>query len=347
MIFLFSYIGPIIASILFIGAIGLFSYILFECHLRNVRRICEKYSQQRNENGNASSNGETVQETISEDSFASEDEADGNAVSRQPAPTYENIRENGYQNQSDSISKKYCKLTPTDSAYPLFRAVENAVSQKNRKDKISKKIFKGMNRLKDHPTVADNIKILQDPWYRRNRSKIYLYLVPLIALYYFIPSIQFVFLAKENEETTGSKDICYHNFKCQKPFWIFSDFNHTISNISYMILGLGFMVIVKIKAASLPKEHDTKTDHKPTYPGLLQQLSIFYSMGFCLFAQGCFSIVYHVCPTNLSLQYDTTMMYVISILCFVKLYQFRHPDASANAYSTMMILGKEFKSDSF
>ena len=129
-----SYIGPIFASIFFIGAIGLFSYILFECHLRNVRRICEKYSEQRNDNGNVSSNGETVQENISEDSFASEDETDGNAVSRQPEPTYENIKENGDQEQSKSLSKKYCNLAPTDSAYPLFRAVENAVSQKNRKD---------------------------------------------------------------------------------------------------------------------------------------------------------------------------------------------------------------------
>ena len=54
---------------------------------------------------------------------------------------------------------------------------------------------------------------------------------------------------------------------------------------------------------------------------------------------GPFSVCYHVCPTNLSLQFDTTMMYVICILCYVKLYQFRHPDATANAYSTMGVLG--------
>ena len=63
-------------------------------------------------------------------------------------------------------------------------------------------------------------------------------------------------------------------------------------------------------------------------------------MGYCLLAQGFFSVVYHVCPTNLSLQYDTTMMYVMCVLCYVKIYQNRHPDATANAYSTMFILGK-------
>jgi len=56
-------------------------------------------------------------------------------------------------------------------------------------------------------------------------------------------------------------------------------------------------------------------------------------------AQGAFSVCYHVCPTNLSLQFDTTMMYVICILCYVKLYQFRHPDATASAYSTLFVLG--------
>ena len=81
-----------------------------------------------------------------------------------------------------------------------------------------------------------------------------------------------------------------------------------------------------------------QTDHE-TGSGILQQLSIFYAMGYCLFAQGFFSVVYHVCPTNLSLQYDTTMMYVMCVLCYVKIYQNRHPDASANAFSTMFILG--------
>ena len=55
--------------------------------------------------------------------------------------------------------------------------------------------------------------------------------------------------------------------------------------------------------------------------------------------QGFFSVCYHVCPTNLSLQFDTTMMYILCTLCFVKIYQFRHPDATANAYSIFMYLG--------
>lgn len=44
-------------------------------------------------------------------------------------------------------------------------------------------------------------------------------------------------------------------------------------------------------------------------------------MGFAIILQAMFSICYHVCPTNLSLQFDTTMMYVICVLCYIKIYQ--------------------------
>ena len=54
--------------------------------------------------------------------------------------------------------------------------------------------------------------------------------------------------------------------------------------------------------------------------------------------QGIFSCVFHVCPSNISLQFDTTMMYVMLILVFVKLYQFRHPDISAKSFPVMYTL---------
>ena len=62
-------------------------------------------------------------------------------------------------------------------------------------------------------------------------------------------------------------------------------------------------------------------------------------MGCALMAQTLFSVCYHTCPTNQTLQFDTTMMYVICILCYVKIYQFRHPDTTANAFSIFAILG--------
>ena len=128
-------------------------------------------------------------------------------------------------------------------------------------DHRKQRVKKGMQRLKDKPAMADNKIILKDKkdknwqedvWFRRNRSKVYLYLVPLISIFYFVPAIQFAFQAKETEELTGSMDLCYHNFKCARPWFIFSDFNHVISNISYVIFGLIFMPLCFLKTKQLP-----------------------------------------------------------------------------------------------
>ncbi|TRY74898.1 hypothetical protein TCAL_00546 [Tigriopus californicus] len=201
------------------------------------------------------------------------------------------------------------------------------------------RIEKGLERLNEDTNLGHMTHILEDdPWFRRNRSRVYCYLVPLLALFYFIPSIQFVFLVKESESLTGSQDLCYHNFLCSKPWNIFSDFNHVVSNLPYMIYGFMFVGLVRFKSSKLPPGQNPKNDHKAG-KGILQQLSIFYAMGFSLAAQGFFSICYHVCPTNHSLQFDSTMMYVMCMLGCVKIYQFRHPDANANAYSFFYFLG--------
>jgi hypothetical protein len=144
--------------------------------------------------------------------------------------------------------------------------------------------------------------------------------------------------AKEIEEMTGSMDLCYHNYKCARPWKIFSDFNHIISNLVYIIFGISFMLLAFLKSKRLPETHHPKRDQDAT-TGILQQMSIFYAMGFSLMAQGLCSVCYHICPTNLSLQFDTTPMYFICALCYMKLYQFRHPDATFNAYLTFGLLG--------
>ncbi len=56
----------------------------------------------------------------------------------------------------------------------------------------------GLNRLKKSTRLSDMSQILkEDAWFRRNRSRVYCYLVPLLSIFYFIPSIQFVFLVKQ------------------------------------------------------------------------------------------------------------------------------------------------------
>ena len=66
--------------------------------------------------------------------------------------------------------------------------------------------------------------------------------------------------------------------------------------------------------------------------GIPEQYGIYYALGTALVAEGFLSACYHLCPSHASFQFDTTFMYVITILLFLKIYQFRHPDVTINAY---------------
>lgn len=72
--------------------------------------------------------------------------------------------------------------------------------------------------------------------------------------------------------------------------------------------------------------------------GIPEQYGIFFAMGAALFMEGILSGAYHVCPIDQSFQFDTTFMYIIMVLVFMKLYQFRHPDITANAYIVFAVM---------
>ena len=57
--------------------------------------------------------------------------------------------------------------------------------------------------------------------------------------------------------------------------------------------------------------------------GIPEQYGIFYALGAALIMEGVLSGSYHICPTKVNFQFDTTFMYVIGVLLFLKFYQFR------------------------
>ena len=161
----------------------------------------------------------------------------------------------------------------------------------------------------DDLSLADLSSHIRDSvWHRRLRSRLFLLLVPLLSIFYLIPSFQLVYAEFTTAVKLGNIDRCYFNFGCARPFWIFPDFNHTVSNCGYIMYGVFFIAIVYCKSRTLPSEQNRPTvDHRASL-GLVQQYSLFYTLGICLVLQGVFSVIFHICPSNTSLQFDTTMM---------------------------------------
>ena len=190
--------------------------------------------------------------------------------------------------------------------------------------------------LTDKLTMSDmGIQQEEDKTHKEKRSQIYLYLVPLLSLFYIIPSAQMIFGEAQREKDTGSEESCFSNYGCSRSWWIFDDFNHIISNCGYVIYGMMFIFLVKRKSMILSIEKDK--NHQIF--GSNQQYSVFYTLGVCMIVQGVCSGIFHLCPGNTSLQFDTTIMYIMHILAFIKIYQFRHPDLVFDAFHVMYAFG--------
>ena len=132
---------------------------------------------------------------------------------------------------------------------------------------------------------------------------------------------------------SGNQDYCYFNFLCQRPLGLFRDFNHVFSNFGYCFFGFLFLWVVR------KKESYNMTLDKEKKLGVPRHYSLFYSVGLSLVGVGVMSSCYHICPTDVTFQYDTTYMYLMAFFMFLKLYQNRHPDLVCSAFKGFVIIG--------
>ena len=138
--------------------------------------------------------------------------------------------------------------------------------------------------------------------------------------------------------------------------------NHVLSNVGYMFLGLLFCLItyvkenvtIRRKLKSFGVETDkgfwsgildlrqelARAQGSPSYTcrGTCASYSLFYTMGMTLFMIGVMSACYHLCPTNVNFQFDTTYMYLLAIFMAINLFKSRHPDLSPDAASAFTFL---------
>ncbi|XP_074963649.1 SID1 transmembrane family member 1 isoform X2 [Phalacrocorax aristotelis] len=164
------------------------------------------------------------------------------------------------------------------------------------------------------------------------KYKIYFWNIITIAVFYALPVIQLVITYQTVVNVTGNQDICYYNFLCAHPFGVLSAFNNILSNVGHMLLGLLFLLIVLRRDILHRRAMEMKDVYTLDY-GIPKHFGLFYAMGIALMMEGVLSACYHVCPNYSNFQFDTSFMYMIAGLCMLKLYQTRHPDINASAYS--------------
>ena len=134
----------------------------------------------------------------------------------------------------------------------------------------------------------------------------------IIGFYYLLPSLQFVMFQ------TKEPDIeCYYNFECKHDFMGIPAFNNVASNIFYFVYGLLFLIIVKLYGKN-------KYSDGVSSMGIDQDNSLYYSVGLSLMLEGICSSLFHMCPSQLNFQFDTSFMFIGTTLMFLTLYQKRH-----------------------
>ncbi|CAL8349757.1 unnamed protein product [Lota lota] len=169
------------------------------------------------------------------------------------------------------------------------------------------------------------------------KYQIYFWNIATIAVFYALPVVQLVITYQTVVNVTGNQDICYYNFLCAHPLGALSAFNNILSNLGYVLLGLLFLLIV-LKRDIVHNRAMYRNELNALECGIPKHFGLFYAMGTALMMEGLLSACYHVCPNYTNFQFDTSFMYMIAGLCMLKLYQKRHPDINASAYTAYACL---------
>ncbi|XP_055116153.2 SID1 transmembrane family member 1 isoform X3 [Symphalangus syndactylus] len=261
-------------------------------------------------------------------SFGSND-GSGNMVASHPiaASTPEG---SNYGTIDESSSSPGRQMSPPDGGPPGQSDTDSSVEESDFDTMPDIESDKNIIRTKMFLYLSDLSR--KDRRIVSKKYKIYFWNIITIAVFYALPVIQLVITYQTVVNVTGNQDICYYNFLCAHPLGVLSAFNNILSNLGHVLLGLLFLLIVLRRDILHRRALEAKDIFAVEY-GIPKHFGLFYAMGIALMMEGVLSACYHVCPNYSNFQFDTSFMYMIAGLCMLKLYQTRHPDINASAYS--------------
>ncbi|KAG7270512.1 hypothetical protein CRUP_026404 [Coryphaenoides rupestris] len=155
------------------------------------------------------------------------------------------------------------------------------------------------------------------------KYQIYFWNIATIAVFYALPVVQLV-ITYQTLVCSGFWVSHVHmrpHYNAKRHVTLFA-FNNILSNIGYVLLGLLFLLIV-LKRDIVHNRAMFRNDLNALECGIPKHFGLFYAMGTALMMEGLL---------------NTSFMYMIAGLCMLKLYQKRHPDINASAYTAYACL---------
>ncbi|XP_076724977.2 SID1 transmembrane family member 1 isoform X3 [Callospermophilus lateralis] len=261
-------------------------------------------------------------------SFGSNDGSGNMAVSHPIAAS--TPEGSNYGTIDESSSSPGRQMSPSDGGQPCHSDTDSSVEESDFDTMPDIESDKNVIRTKMFLYLSDLSR--KDRRIVSKKYKIYFWNIITIAVFYALPVIQLVITYQTVVNVTGNQDICYYNFLCAHPLGVLSAFNNILSNLGHVLLGFLFLLIVLRRDILHRRALEAKDIFAMEY-GIPKHFGLFYAMGIALMMEGVLSACYHVCPNYSNFQFDTSFMYMIAGLCMLKLYQTRHPDINASAYS--------------
>uniref|UniRef100_A0A8R1I0C1 Uncharacterized protein n=1 Tax=Caenorhabditis japonica TaxID=281687 RepID=A0A8R1I0C1_CAEJA len=123
-------------------------------------------------------------------------------------------------------------------------------------------------------------------------------------------------------------EMCFYNHACANPYGEFRAWNNIISNIGYAIYGLAFVAITVGRR---------RRSRQLVGYGVHESTLIDVTIGVFMVLQAIASATYHICPSNVSFQFDTPCIQMICCLLIIRQWLVRLESPSA-AYSNLLLV---------
>ena len=174
-------------------------------------------------------------------------------------------------------------------------------------------------------------KVLCAYWFAGGH-KTYSYITCIVGFVLMVGASQFVYEHWYLMIQEGDRDECYYNDFCYRVSTYDIPFNLMSSNFVYIVhafilaLSVWYMeseFLARCEKIGQPqpppviknaKCQSTETHKRKT------SFSIGYAFSWALLFEGLFSMLYHLCPTKMTFQFDTAFMFVFSGLIVVVMY---------------------------